>query len=924
MKRLITIIFSLMIITSVGLAQNHSKNSYDQLFTKLYKKYSEAPQDIIILMDMAEFYSDTNKNNAYVDLPKAKKYIDSAEYYFRKIINDKDEAKAARNLIKKGIKIEPITELRNNIIKIARTYVKNTKGMSEIEIGNFSEAFATDLQIIRAVEHQRIYIEWENTQRENSFDAYVAFQKKYPNTKESEIANDKMKQLAQQLFVKCKTNEEIDKQLEPYKEIPAVVQTAIQHKAHIAYLQAEKNNTIKAYRKYIKQYPSGDDYAKAMNKISELLVSQFSTLTSTQDLVDFISMNEDSPMADQAMNKLRNKILYEQDLYALDLYLKNFPLDPKRNNIYHQYYEWHVYEGDLQPIIDFEKANPDFPFELAIRRDMRLAEQRSDIDLTKPYHTSQFEKYASDLRRLTGYGLAYVTLQRIIQPLIAQKNWKGALSKLDYFMLSFENNDVYRYQTLKQMLQAPTNPQRLLTTEVTPSYNMTHPIVNKNGNTLYYTRVDGNKSVIWTASHINKKSYKWIGNEPLKFSNDSNIDLTLFCLYDNETKMLLGKNNDIYTAELNGDVWTLKEPMPSPVNTPYIETDAFMLPDGSGILLASDRPYGHNFHRSGTLYHGDTALATDIYYIPYNIDGWGDAINLGLTINGSYCDRSPVMSKDMKTLYFISDGAGFGYGDVFKTYRENITDWTHWQTPENLGKEVNTGYRESSVSISGDDQRLYISSNRNKNTYGCYSLASQHEKGASMVSVKIDGRSFGENLQYLGIVDLTTHTLVLSIDIEMPENTATLYGDRDYALVAEINGKYFPATIFTPEFDSIIKPEEPYNAERLIATTLPMPLRAVSFNENSRSPYDYSIREIQRLGRFLEKNPDLRIELSINANGEDDMQCYNLSLERGRKIKRILTDSGVSSNQISISAFGNLNYKKDAQTAEVYAKFNRL
>ena len=923
MKNLLTFILCLIVLTPTVMSQEREKGYYKQQFTKLSRIYSENPQNVINLLDMAIYYADTN--NPIMNLPKAKKYIDSAEYHFKLAINNTLEPKLARKILKQGVTIEKIIDQKKEITKIARAYVKKNDRMNAVEISNFAEAFEKDGYIIRDIEQRRIYAEWDKTQKENTFEAYLAFQNKYPNTAESETANDKMKVLAKELFRKCKTDAEVDNQLEPYKQIAAVKYAAIQHKAHLAYLQAESINTIRAYRRYIKHFPSGDDYAQAMNQISKLLVTQFSSLTSAQDLVDFIVMNGDDPMADQAMIKLRNKILYEQDLYALDLYLKNFPLDPSRNDIYRQYYDWHVYEGDIQPILDFEKNNPDFPFELAIRRDLRLAEQRSDIDLRASYKNSQFETYAGYLRRLTGYGLAYVTLQRIIQPYVAQKNWKRALDRLDYFMLSFDSYDADRFQKLKQMLAAPIDKAKTLSTEVKPGYNMMHPIKTEDGSTLYYTKVEKGKSVIWTAKYVNGRGYKWIGEAPVEFENDSNIDLTMFCLYDNEQKMLVGRNGDIYTATRNGEKWLLGEAMPAPINTEYIETDAFMLSDGSGMLLASDRPYGHNFHRSGTLFHGDTALATDIYYIPYTLDGWGEAINLGLNVNGPYCDRSPVMSKDLKTLYFVSDGrAGFGYEDVFKTYREDITDWTHWQMPENLGKEVNTGYRESSVSISGDDQRLLIASNRDGGKYGCYSLKSQHEEGAALVKVKIDGKAFGKELLYLGIVDITTHTLVHSIDIEMPEKELGLYGDRKYALVAEIADQYFPAMMFTPQENSLIKPEEPYSGSRLVASYEEFEMNAIRFEEGSKTPYDYSIQELQRLGRFLRQHSNIRIELSINANTEDDLKSYNLSLERGRTIKKILMDAGVHSNQISISALGNLNYKKDTNTPQVVAKFSQL
>ena len=58
----------------------------------------------------------------------------------------------------------------------------------------------------------------------------------------------------------------------------------------------------------------------------------------------------------------------------------------------------------------------------------------------------------------------------------------------------------------------------------------------------------------------------------------------------------------------------------------------FRVENGTGMLLASDRPNGQNLQPSGALFHGDTALATDLYFIPYTQNGWGAAVNLGVTV----------------------------------------------------------------------------------------------------------------------------------------------------------------------------------------------------------------------------------------------------------------------------------------------------
>ena len=79
-----------------------------------------------------------------------------------------------------------------------------------------------------------------------------------------------------------------------------------------------------------------------------------------------------------------------------------------------------------------------------------------------------------------------------------------------------------------------------------------------------------------------------------------------------------------------------------------------------------------------------------------------------------YSVGHPCISKDEKTLYFISDMPG-GYGgtDIYRTtFDDNI-----WATPENLGNEINTAGNEMTPFMSKDGT-LYFSSDSHTNMGG--------------------------------------------------------------------------------------------------------------------------------------------------------------------------------------------------------------
>lgn len=96
-------------------------------------------------------------------------------------------------------------------------------------------------------------------------------------------------------------------------------------------------------------------------------------------------------------------------------------------------------------------------------------------------------------------------------------------------------------------------------------------------------------------------------------------------------------------------------------------------------------------------------------YISYKTkNGWSRAENLGPTINTGFWESSPSLSPDKKDLYFSSDRPdGYGGRDIWVTHRNPNGRWT---TPENLGPEVNSSGDESCSFMYADNQTLFFNS----------------------------------------------------------------------------------------------------------------------------------------------------------------------------------------------------------------------
>ncbi|TFG48629.1 MAG: hypothetical protein E4H40_04350 [Candidatus Brocadiia bacterium] len=92
-------------------------------------------------------------------------------------------------------------------------------------------------------------------------------------------------------------------------------------------------------------------------------------------------------------------------------------------------------------------------------------------------------------------------------------------------------------------------------------------------------------------------------------------------------------------------------------------------------------------------------------------DPWSEPVNLGPAVNSRYGDTRPMLSADGHMLFFDSSRPG-GYGsrDLYMTKRKNLSD--PWGEAMNLGSTVNSPVYEECAYISPDGSTLYLDCER--------------------------------------------------------------------------------------------------------------------------------------------------------------------------------------------------------------------
>lgn len=906
MKKILTILVcGLMALTAT--AQNDIEDSlsdFEARFTRLNRAYAKSPNDVDALFNMAQFYFENS--NPMRNLPMAMKYIQRAETKHIELLENEKLGELTR-LARKNITLLTIRQTKQAITDAAYNTLEMRTDMTRVELDTYLDAFGIDIELVRLLRQRRINQVYDEDLRKGTAKSYYHFIDIYPGTNEAEQMEERLSKLAPSLFDGLTTEAAVDSIAADYELSPSVRRAAEKQKSRLAYANATRRNTIAAYNDFLHRYPTSDENVQAREHLANLLEVQYGSLRTARQFADFVDSNADNELADRAMAEMRRMIREDHDIEAAKLYLSRFKLDEHYNEVYTQYYDWHAAEGNSNPIVRFEKENPNYPFKRAIEADLERAEKIDQVNLMSDYFESEYDRYAGYVRKLMGKKIAIVPLQRMLQLQLAQRNYAGALNRVKQFELCFENTSHDEYIELQRILSAPSSG-RTTSLQLSATYNIVNPTINPADNNLYFTRVMGSSRRICYAV---KQGNKWRPTGDVEFANTDNDRLTIYGFFSEGKKMLLGSAGDIWIAEYDGSQWRVTDIPSYPVNTDYFETDAYMLPDGSGMLLASDRPNGKNLQSSGAYFHGDTALASDLYFIPYTQNGWGTAVNLGSNINTPYSERSPILSRNLKTLYFITDGrGGLGYGDVYVATRTNVEDWTNWTVPQNAGKEINSGRSEASISFGPNEKEIYLSSNSDAGHFSCYTFPTWHNSTNSYYNYTLEVLGMEEFLFRVRVADLTQQTITQVVDY-MGENHSidlSIHKDKHYAVLGDAGIYFIPAVIIGPDNKSKQRLKG-YTFPVLVGMDKPLQLKAVEFNKTTSALTPIAELQLEQLAQFLRHNPTSVAEILIDVAGRDDVLAYNISLERGRIIRDYLSTFDVEGSRIIISAFGNVNLK---------------
>lgn len=332
------------------------------------------------------------------------------------------------------------------------------------------------------------------------------------------------------------------------------------------------------------------------------------------------------------------------------------------------------------------------------------------------------------------------------------------------------------------------------------------------------------------------------------------------------------------------------------INSPFWDSQPCLAPDGSVMYFSSDRPGGYG--------------GRDIWVCLRKQDGsWSIPINAGEAINTVFDEVTPVITPDLRTLFFASNGhPGIGGFDMFFVELDP-TDVMYPLTPAyNVGRPINSTSDDIGLAISPDGARAYIASNRSggKGGYDLYQLNTPpiDIEPVSVVRGTVRDEEGRPMLAEISVANLANGNVIgqYQTNPETGVYTAVVRSVGAYSITAQAPNRLFHSrqiTIYEQKADQTFELEHRLN---------PLDGRVVLllfFEPGSSVLRKESTGDLDRVAAFLKAFPDLTIEIGGHTDNTGDRKSNeDLSLERAESVKAYLIGNRIDGDRIEVKGYG--------------------
>lgn len=320
----------------------------------------------------------------------------------------------------------------------------------------------------------------------------------------------------------------------------------------------------------------------------------------------------------------------------------------------------------------------------------------------------------------------------------------------------------------------------------------------------------------------------------------------------------------------------------------------------------------------------DSRGKSDIYSCEFVNGKWTNPENLGDVINTSGREMFPYV-KDENTLYFSSDmHTGYGGLDIFRTTMKN----GKWQKPVNLRFPVNTSYDDFGICLIASTDKGYISSNRPESIGADDIFSIKEHKIVPVLPVcgrVYDGQPDNSDVK-LFILNRKTNKVRV-------EGTKK---DGSYCIDME-RGVPYVVRAAKPNFKSCVTVQELSAVKKVVDPTLNydcpverLPKVEVSFSDTIFYNFDRSKLRLKSketldsLKLFMAKYPESKLKI-ISFTDVQGVDIYNkfLSQRRAKSVKKYLVKNGLNKDRIETYGMGEFKVPEGTKLTRDYHQWCR-
>lgn len=433
------------------------------------------------------------------------------------------------------------------------------------------------------------------------------------------------------------------------------------------------------------------------------------------------------------------------------------------------------------------------------------------------------------------------------------------------------------------------------------------PSITSDNEELYFTVKEKHAYANEDIYVAKKENGQWKERKKLGENINQQSNEGTHCISSSGKYLLFASDNyrysnegrfDIYLSKKVGDEWKRPVNLGKNVNSRSWDSQPVLSADGRTLFFVSSKSGGEG--------------GADIYYSQLGKDGkFGEAQNIGKAINTPFDEQRPYLHPDGKTLYFASSGhAGFGGSDLYKSTRNQKGEWSK---PVNLGFPINSAEDEFGIFISADGNTAYISSDRAEGFGGKDIYQFELPKDIKPFQVNyIKGVVYDQATKQklhanIKIYDLANNIIynTLSSDKINGKFLSTIVAEKDYALLIESKG-YLPYSKNISIAD-LQKGESFILAIGLqkIGVNEEFTLKNIFFASNEYVLLPYSKAELNFFATYLQKNPNLKIEIGGHTDNVGDEQSNQiLSENRAKAVYNYLLNKGIEASRLQYKGYG--------------------